>query len=142
MTWKRLLRQGRVARHATSAAELQSLRRLAARGLQDAAAAGLSPDGRFLLAYGAALALARMAIARAGWRVKGHGAHATTFEALVLAMGPVVRAEAIYFESCRQRRNMASYDAEGVVTDDDAHELVRRVRSFETRIVAWCAERG
>lgn len=108
MSWKRLLRQGRVARHATSPAELKSLRRLAARGLQDAAAAGLSPDGRFLLAYGAALALARMAIARAGWRVKGHGAHATTFEAVVIAIGPSVRAEAAYFQSCRQRRNMLS----------------------------------
>ena len=77
MSWKRLSRQGRVARHATSPAELEALRRLAARGLQDASVAGLSPDGRFLLAYGAALALARLASARAGWRVKGHGCSAS-----------------------------------------------------------------
>jgi hypothetical protein len=37
---------------------------------------------------------------------------------------------------------MLGYDAEGVVTEDDARELVRRVRIFETRIVAWCAERS
>ena len=141
MTWKRLSREGRVVRHVTDAAELQSLQQLAARGLQDAAVAGVSADGRFVLAYGAALALARMVVARAGWRIRGPGAHATAFEALAAAMGSSAKADADYLESCRLRRNMLVYDAEGLVSEDDAQEILHRVRSLQSRVVAWCVEK-
>jgi hypothetical protein len=109
------------------------------RGLADAHADGLSPDGRFLLAYGAALALARLAVAHAGWRVKGHGAHATAFEGLVLAMGSEAAEEADDFEACRQRRNLLACDAEGVVTEVEARELVERVWLLEPRVLRWCS---
>jgi hypothetical protein len=44
MTWKDLLKQNRVQAHATSKAELDDLRAVVARDLQDAALAGLSDD--------------------------------------------------------------------------------------------------
>jgi hypothetical protein len=128
MSWRTLSREGRVTRHATSAAEQEALARLVERGLRDAEVDGVSADGRFLHAYGAALALARMAIARAGWRVKGPGSHVTTFEAIVPALGSRARKDADYLDSCRLRRNMLAYDAEGLASEEDARELVLVVR--------------
>jgi len=60
------------------------------RDLADAAIAGLSADRCFATAYNAALQAAKMAIACAGYRVGGLGAHQTSFEAVELAIGPTV----------------------------------------------------
>jgi len=48
-TWKRLLEQGRVERHATTARELQDLRAVVERDLQDAAYFGVGRRKRNIL---------------------------------------------------------------------------------------------
>ena len=78
MTWQELLREGRAERHRTSKQELDGLRAVARRNLADAGAAVISADTRFACAYEAALARATMAIARAGYRVRGPGHHMMT----------------------------------------------------------------
>src|SRR5437764_9662401 len=90
MSWQSLLQAHRVKRHHTSLQELGDLRDLVERDLQDAAVPAISADRRFATAYNAALQLAKMVIACAGYRVVGPGHHLTTFEALEIAMGPSV----------------------------------------------------
>ena len=55
MTWKQLLAQRKVQPHRTSKQEVDALRALVTRDLQDAALPDLSPDRRFATAYNAAL---------------------------------------------------------------------------------------
>jgi len=62
MTWKPLLDQRKVQPHTTSKQEVDALRALIARDLQDGALTGLSADRRFPTAYNAALQTAKMAI--------------------------------------------------------------------------------
>jgi hypothetical protein len=74
MSWKKLQAEGRVRTHKTSKKELNELRALIARDLEDAAIQELSDDRRFATAYNAALQTAKMAIACAGYqRTLSHG---------------------------------------------------------------------
>jgi hypothetical protein len=65
MTWRRLLAEGRIVAHRTSAQEIASLRAIAERSLRDAVVPGLSADASFLLAHGSALILSRIVVAAA-----------------------------------------------------------------------------
>ena len=135
MTWKQLLEDGRVERHRTTREELNALRAVAERNLRDAGVEAISIDTRFGCAYEAALTLATMAIARAGYRVKGPGHHRVTFEALLLALpGAETTVDARYFDRCRRLRNVLSYESAGVVTRRDLDELSRTVVRFRTRV--------
>lgn len=137
MSWRDLVADGRVVTHVTSRREIEDLRAIVARNLADASTKAISADNRFGLAYEAALILAKMAIAAAGYRVKGASAHQTTFEALEFAMGPPVRAFAGYIDRCRRQRNTLSYDAAGIVSDADAEDLLKQARIFNTTVESW-----
>lgn len=141
MTWQELLVDGHAERHTTNRRELDELRSVVARNLADAAIPNLSADNRFGLAYEAALQYARMAIACAGYRIKGTSAHRTTFDALELAMGSRVSRAASYFDRCRRKRNTLSYDMAGVATDTEVREIIRETRSFGESVESWIVGR-
>jgi hypothetical protein len=82
MTWQSLLQAQRIKSHRTSQQELNDLRDVVERDMQDAGVEALSADRRFATAYNAVLQLAKMVIACSGYRVVGPGHHMTTFEAL------------------------------------------------------------
>ena len=109
------------------------------RNLKDAAIEELSNDNRFAIAYQAALLAAKIAIACAGYRVKGQGAHQTSFEALPLAMGTSVKKSADYFDRCRRKRNDLAYDSEGVVSSTDSAELLKNAAEFQRTVESWIA---
>lgn len=140
MTWKDLLGEGRVERHKTSREELADLGNACDRDLRDAAILDLSSDNRFGLAYEGALLAAKMAIACAGYRAKGQGAHQTTFAALKLVLGDEIHVTANYLERCRRMRNKLSYDAAGVATERDAAELLGKAMDLRGIVERWIAE--
>ena len=134
MSWQDLLASNRVERHATSRQEIADLRAAAGRNLRDAAAAAISADNRFGLAYEAVVILAKMVIACAGYRVKGIAAHQTTFIALPLAMGEQAASDAAYFDACRRKRNVLSYDRADVVTGTEVTELLTKARRYRQAV--------
>src|SRR3712207_5675945 len=102
MTWHELLAAKRVAPEPTSKQELDELREVVARNLQDAQLAGLSSDGKFSMAYNAARTLANMVVRCEGYRVKHQGGgHYNTFLGLEAAE-PTFAAMAAYLDVCRQ----------------------------------------
>jgi NAD-dependent DNA ligase len=140
MTWKDLENQGRVEPYVTSKAELDDLRAALGRNLADAAIRELSADNRFSIAYQAALLAAKMAVSCAGYRVKGQGAHQTTFQAVKLALGTSINKTADYLDRCRRKRNDLAYDSEGVVSATDAVELLQRAKALRKDVEAWIAK--
>ncbi len=140
MTWKDLLVEKRVETHTTTKQELDDLRSAIKRNLRDAAIPQLSADNRFAVAYEAALLLGKMAIACAGYRVKGQGAHQTTFTALQLTLGTGIGKTATYLERCRRKRNELSYDMAGVVTDTEATEILSEAKSLQITVEEWIAK--
>ena len=137
MSWKQLTDERRVKPHQTSRNELEDLRQVIARDLSDADIAALSPDRRFATAYNAALQIAKMVIACAGYRVAGIGHHQTTFEAVELAMGSGAAAQAAYFEVCRRKRNSVDYDMANVASEADADEIRKEAEDFRQQAEAW-----
>ena len=140
MSWKSLQDQDRIEPHVTTKAELGELRAAIERNLNDAEITQLSNDNRFAIAYQAALLVAKMAIACVGYRVKGQGAHRTTFQAMKLALGTSVNVTADYLDRCRRKRNDLVYDSEGVVSSADAAELLKAAKSLYGNVEAWVAK--
>ena len=104
MSWKKLQAEGKVHVHKTSKKELDDLRAVIVRDLEDAAIQELSDDRRFATAYNAALQTAKMAIACAGYRLAStQGHHHLTFEAGHLALGTSAARPLDFFEACRRK---------------------------------------
>lgn len=141
MTWKQLRAEKRIKPHRTSKAELDDLRAGVEVKLKDAATTSISADTRFATAYGAALLLAKMAIACAGYRLdpKVGGHHKTAFEALPLVLGPGATGLGRYFEVSRRKRNEIDYDRAFVASDADADEIIRRTRELQILVENWIA---
>jgi uncharacterized protein (UPF0332 family) len=139
MTWRQLLDANRVRAHTTSKRELDDLRTVIERDLNDAGISGLSADRSFATAYNAALQTAKMAIACAGYRVVGQGHHQVSFEATELTIGVRVSALVAYFELCRRKRNTLDYDVANVVSNTEASELLRKAQEFKQEVETWIA---
>ena len=128
---------GRVKRHRTSRQEIEDLRAVVERDLQDAGVREISADRRFATAYNAVLQLTKMVIACSGYRVSGIGHHQTTFEALELAMGSKISDLVAYFDTCRRKRNQVDYDSAQVASDTEVDELLAKAEEFRAMVEAW-----
>ena len=137
MTWNQLLQSHRAQRHTTSRQELDGLRSVVARDLTDAALADLSTDRAFAIAYNAALQLATLAIACAGYRIVGSGHHRTTFPALRLAIGPEAFDFGRYFDLCRRKRNIIDYDLASTASEVETIELIEKVGEIHLLVERW-----
>jgi hypothetical protein len=128
-----------VAQEPASKQEISELRSLVARNLSDAAAAGLSEDGRYDFAYNAFRTLAVMVVRASGYRVKAMaGSHKCTFEALETADVMFARQAGIG-DAARAKRNHSSYDAIGLVSDAEANDLINEANEFRKKVEAWLA---
>jgi hypothetical protein len=140
MSWKKLQAEGKVRTHKTSRKELDDLRAVIVRDLEDAAIQELSDDRRFATAYNAALQTATMSIACAGFRLAttpGH--HRLTFEVARLALGAPAHTPLDFFEACQRKRNVIDYDHASVATHTEAEEIVAEAKEFFELVERWIA---
>ena len=137
MSWQSLQQAQRIKSHHTSRQELDDLRDVVERDLQDAAVPAISADRRFATAYNAVLQLGKMVIACAGYRVVGSGHHLTTFEAVEIAMGSSVSELATYFDTCRRKRNQVDYDRINAATEMETEELLNKAEEFRDLVEKW-----
>ncbi|MGB3905798.1 MAG: hypothetical protein WBB22_12835, partial [Anaerolineae bacterium] len=42
-----------------------------------------------------------------------------------------------YFEMCRSKRKVASYDRAGEISDTDVDSLLKEVKAFKQDVLAW-----
>ncbi len=109
MTWTVWLRDGRIEAHKPVREEIEAHLHAAERSLAGAGLRGLSPEGRFQLAYTAALDLATLAVLASGYRVKSRGGHhQLIFEAAGVALGKEGSELNRYLDLCRRKRNVIS----------------------------------
>ena len=132
---------GRLKAHRSAESEIRDLLSVADRGLCDAGAEGLSTDGRFAAAYGAALALATVVVCASGYRIgRVAGHNRLTFDVLPELMGGDATDRARYFNASRAKRNLSEYERAGVVSRAEADALVRSAREFRAEVEAWLRE--
>ncbi len=114
------------------------MRALVARDLADATIVGLSADRRFATAYNAAIQAANIAIACAGYRVTAKiGHHKVTVDAITLALDGGGGAHAVYFETCRRKRNIIDYTRSHVATETEADEILEKAKEFYELVETW-----
>lgn len=137
ITWKELLSNKDVKKHSTSKQEVANLLAVVERDLKDAALKGLSADRRFATAYNAALQLCKISIGCAGYLVSASAHHQKSFEYAEIAVGKKVNKLIAYFEYCRRKRNTLDYDKAGVVTKEEADELLEKTIEFKDIVIKW-----
>ena len=118
------------------------MRAVAAQHLADARVVGLSADGKFDRAYGAARVLATIVVRASGYRVRaGGGAHYNTFLALEAADPTAFARYAVYFNLCREKRNELAYVAPERVSEQEVAEILREVPAFARLVEQWLKDR-
>ena len=95
-----------------------------------------SGRGRYVHAYGAALALGAAVVRGVGYRPRGEGHHATVFEALEFVW-PEARQRARFFDRCRRKRNRMTYDRPEEVPPEEAKDVLDQVEVFREEVLAW-----
>lgn len=137
MDFNRWLAEERLRTHETDKVEIRGLLDIAQRDLKDAAIQNVSTDRRFLIAYEAALTLATIPLYCRGYETYGKGHHWLTFRLLPEVMGDEYSDLAGYFDQCRIKRNVGTYDRGGQISDLEVDELQSEVVSFQAEIVDW-----
>jgi energy-converting hydrogenase Eha subunit A len=137
VTWNDWLKDGRIEAHRPALEEVVAQRRAAERSLTDAALPGLSPEGRFRLAYDAGLALATLVVLASGHRVKSRvGHHQITIEAAGVVLGKEAAVLVKYLDLCRRTRNVISYEGDEIGAAQSG-ELLKEVARLSELVDAW-----
>ena len=131
------MRNGYLLKHQATVAEVQKLLGLVDRELSDAAVQDLRADGRFMHAYDAALQLCTIALYAGGYAVsKGKSHHAYTINSLPYLLGEQTE-NAIYLSKCSTQRHQSLYDRAGVVTEQDAKDLLDTAHQLREEVLRW-----
>lgn len=137
MLFKRLLDEGKLKPHRTSATEIADLLKIVERDINDTKLERLSPDRRFAIAYNAALQLATILLHCKGYRAVGAGHHFTVFQAMKQILGKEYDELADYFDSCRSKRNITDYDRAGEISETEVKELIDETLKFKAFVIDW-----
>ena len=139
MNWPTLLAEKRVTLEPTTKEEIDNLRSIVKRSINDAHVSGLSSDTRFVLAYDAARTLSLIIVRAAGYRPRSIGGHYNTFLGLAAADATFHEMSA-YFDSCRTQRNHCEYDFAGGMSETDSDCLLETVEDFAKSVELWMRE--
>lgn len=122
-------------------AEIQLLIDVVERDLGDAKVENLSADGKFTHAYDAALQLCMIPLRASGYKVsKGNSHHKKGIESLPLTLGEDLKDTSDYIERCSRRRNQSIYERTGVVSEEEANELIDEAEELKTKVMEWLNE--
>lgn len=136
MSLKDWSRNGWLVEHKTSPAEIAELLEITNRDLSDCRVEGLSADWRLNIAYNAALQAATVALAACGYRASRDAHHYRIIQSLVLTIGAdpsLVRK----LDAFRKKRNISGYDRVGMVSDQEAKEMISLAERIEEDVNGW-----
>jgi len=122
--------------HKTSRNEIDNLLMIVERDLKDAQK-GVSDDWRFGIAYNAVLKLCTILLYAEGFKAERTLQHYRTIQALPIILGSERRDDANYLDTCRSKRNIVEYDQIGVVTEQDANELIEFTKELKNTVLEW-----
>ena len=130
-------RNGWLKKHTPAAPQIAQLLEVAQRDLRDAEVRGLSDDWRFGIAYNAALQLAHAALLASGYETpKGESHHFRVIESLAMTIGA---ADSLVrnFNGFRKMRNAGVYERAGVVSRDNAKEMLEMAKELHETVAKW-----
>lgn len=141
MSLKEWADNGWLKPHKTTRKQICDLFAIVQRDVESAAADDISPDWKFAMAYNAALKLCTVLLYAEGYRPEISLAHFRTLQALRLILGDKYKSDVDYLDGCRVKRNKAEYDTVGVVTLEEAQELLAFVAELKKTVMEWLSKK-
>ena len=136
MSSRNWLQRGWLQNHRSSREEIRDLLGIADRDLKAAQTAGLPGDWRFSIAYNAALQAATAALAAAGYRAARENHHVRVIGSLEFTTGS--NAQLIRtLDAFRKKRNASNYQVAGVVSNQEATEMLELAAHLRTEVAEW-----
>ena len=122
--------------HRPSAREIANLLHISDRDLEKCQITELGPDWRLSIAHNAALQTAIAALAAAGYRARKEGKHYRVIQSLALIINtdPTIIRQ---LDKFRQKRNISDYERAGLVTEQEAEEMVALAKQLRADVEQW-----
>ena len=136
MSLKDWLKNGWLVEHKTSRQEITNLFGVADRDLTDCRSPGLSEDWRMNIAYNAALQTATAALAVCGYRAAREAHHYRIIQSLVHTVGADAKLIG-RFDQFRKKRNIGGYEQAGLVSEQEADEMIALSQQLRAQIYRW-----
>jgi hypothetical protein len=136
MSLQNWLNNGWLTEHRPSSQEIAALLAVADRDLADCRASGLSPDWQLNIAYNAALQVATAALAASGYRPAREAHHFRTIQSLAHTIGADAGLISL-FDRFRKKRNISGYELSGMVSDQEAKEMIDLATRLRQRVEEW-----
>ncbi len=125
--------------HQTSREEIADLFNVAARDLNDCLSQGLSPEWKLNIAYNAALQLATAALSACGYRATRDSHHYRVIQSLSYTI-KADKALIAQLDQFRKKRNVSEYERIGMVSDQEADEMVDLAGKLHQHVQKWIAD--
>ena len=125
-----------IEKHRSSAREIASLLHICDRDLEKVTIAGLGPDWRLSIAHNAAVQAAKAALAAAGYRTRKEGQHYHLIRSLAFTINtdPTIIKR---LDKFRQKRNISDYESAGLVTEQEAEEMIALAKQLRDEVAQW-----
>ena len=124
--------------HRTSRKEIFDLLLIADRDLNDCLSPGLSPEWKLNIAYNAALQLSTAALSACGYRATRDSHHYRVIQSLALT----IEADKVLIDQLdkfRKKRNISEYERIGMVSDQEADEMIALAGKLQQQVQKWIA---
>ena len=125
-----------IEKHSPAASEITNLLHICDRDLQECLIKELSPDWRLSIAHNAALQAATAALAAAGYRARKEGQHYRALQSLAFTV-KVDPAIITQLDKFRRKRNISDYDRAGLVTEQEAEEMIALAKQLRDNVEQW-----
>jgi len=125
-----------IEKHRPSAGEIANLLHICDRDLEKVQIVELGPDWRLSIAHNAALQAAAAALAAAGYRARNEGQHYRLIQSLAFTVHtePSIIKQ---LDKFRQKRNMSDYERAGLVTEQEASEMITLAEQLRNDVEQW-----
>jgi len=133
--YSELLNDGRIKSGSFSEKQVRDRLDIARRDLKTSEATlDTSPDWAFNIAYNAMHQTGRAFMFRCGYRAVGKGHHITVIRFLKLSFGTDMEEPLAVMDRMRRKRNEATYDTAGTISEKAASEALETAREFVAEI--------
>jgi HEPN domain-containing protein len=128
--------KGWLKEHKPTSREIADLLAVADRALKDCQVPELSSEGKLDIAHNAALQSAAAALAAIGYRASREAYHYYVIQSLSFTLQleeRIVRR----LHKLRRKRNISDYERPGVVTEQEAEEMIELAKQLRHDVEQW-----
>jgi hypothetical protein len=130
------LANGWLVEHEAGREEISNLLAIVDRDIEQCALGDLGQDWRHNIAYNAVLQLATATLAASGYRARREAQHFRVLQSLAYTVG--INPKFIRrLDQARKRRNFSAYDAAGMISAQEAEEVVCHALELREKVRAW-----